>query len=116
VAVARGYIRQSTQAQVQTNLESQRRQSEPGLVAVPALIVANAVDACPASPPGARQVFTPLSRSVSGSLFADIPDPHSDGISPHQFHWIWSEEAERFVGLGLREAIERGYIRLEDDE
>ena len=35
----------------------------------------------------------------SGSLFADVPDPHSDGISPHQFHWIWSEDAERFVGF-----------------
>jgi hypothetical protein len=35
----------------------------------------------------------------SGSLFADVPDPHSNGISPHQFHWIWSEDAERFVGF-----------------
>src|SRR5215471_12761631 len=34
----------------------------------------------------------------SGSLFADVPDPHSDGISPHQFHWM-SEDAERFVGF-----------------
>ena len=39
-----------------------------------------------------------LSR-CSGSLFADVPDPHSDGMSPHQFHLIWSEDAERFVGF-----------------
>jgi hypothetical protein len=32
-------------------------------------------------------------------LFADVPDPHSDWRSPHQFHWIWSEDAERFVGF-----------------
>ena len=32
-------------------------------------------------------------------MFADVPDPHSDGISPHQFHWIGSEDAERLVGF-----------------
>jgi hypothetical protein len=35
------------------------------------------------------------------SLFADVPDPHSDGVSPRQFRWIWSEDAEGFVGFRL---------------
>ena len=48
---------------------------------------------------GAPGRFHALSRSVFGIIVCDVPDPHSDRISPHQFHCIWSEDAERFVGF-----------------
>ena len=38
-------------------------------------------------------------KGTSAEGHFDPFPPHSDGLSPHQFHWIWSEDAEWFVGF-----------------
>jgi pimeloyl-ACP methyl ester carboxylesterase len=76
--------------------------SEPGLVAVPALIVANSGDACPASPPGdAPKIAAALARSPHKEVVylqsAAIQGQACEGASPHGYFGIEAATVERIA-------------------
>jgi hypothetical protein len=76
--------------------------SEPELVAVPALIVANTGDACPASRPadapkiGAALTHAPRKEVVYMESVAIEGQP-CEGMSPHGFFGIEAETVERIA-------------------
>ena len=76
--------------------------SEPGLVAVPALIVANSGDACPASPPGdAPKIAAALARSPHKEVVylqsAAIQGQACEATSPHGYFGIEAATVERIA-------------------
>ena len=76
--------------------------SEPGLVAVPALIVANTGDACPASPPGdapkiaAALAHAPRKEVVYMQSIAIEGQP-CEAMSPHGYFGIETATVERIA-------------------
>jgi hypothetical protein len=76
--------------------------AEPGLVAVPALIVANSGDTCPASPPGAASdIAAALARAprkeivyMQSSASVDAP---CEGMTPHGYLGIEAATIERIA-------------------
>jgi pimeloyl-ACP methyl ester carboxylesterase len=75
---------------------------EPGLVAVPALIIANTGDACPASPPGdAPKIAAALARAPRKEVVylqsSAIEGPACEAMSPHGFFGIEATTIERIA-------------------
>jgi pimeloyl-ACP methyl ester carboxylesterase len=76
--------------------------SEPELVAVPALIVANTGDACPASPPAdAPKIAAALTHAPRKEVVymesVAIEGQPCEGVSPHGFFGIEAETIERIA-------------------
>jgi hypothetical protein len=77
--------------------------SEPGLVAVPALIVANTGDTCPASPPGDAPkiadalTHAPRKEVVYMQSTAIEGQPPCDAMSPHSYFGIEAAAVERIA-------------------
>ena len=76
--------------------------SEPGLVAMPALIVANTGDVCPASPPGdAPKIAAALAQAPRKEIVyvqsAAIEGPPCEAMSPHGYFGIEAATVERIV-------------------
>jgi hypothetical protein len=76
--------------------------SEPGQVAVPALIVANSGDACPASPPGdAPKLAAALARSPHKEVVylqsSATQGQPCEGASPHGYFGIEAATVERIA-------------------
>ena len=76
--------------------------SEPGLVAVPALIVANTGDACPASPPGdAPKIAAALAHAPRKEVVymqsVAIEGPPCEAMSPHGYFGIEAATVERIA-------------------
>ncbi len=76
--------------------------SEPGLVAVPALIVANTGDACPASPPGdAPKIAAALAHAPRKEVVymqsTAIEGQPCEGMSPHGYFGIEAATVERIA-------------------
>ena len=74
--------------------------SEPGLVAVPALIVANAGDACPASPPGdAPKIAAALTNSPRNEVVymesVALDGQPCEAGSPHSYYGIEAVTVDR---------------------
>jgi hypothetical protein len=75
-------------------------ESEPGLVAVPALIVANTGDTCPASPPGdAPKIAAALTRApIKEVVYMQslaIEGQPCEAMSPHGYFGIEAATVER---------------------
>jgi hypothetical protein len=76
--------------------------SEPGLVAVPALIVANTGDACPASPPGdAPKIAAALAHAPRKEVVymqsVAIEGSPCEAMSPHGYFGIEAATVERIA-------------------
>ena len=76
--------------------------SEPGLVAVPALIVANTGDACPGSPPGdAPKIAAALAHAPRKEVVymqsVAIEGPPCEAMSPHGYLGIEAATVERIT-------------------
>jgi hypothetical protein len=89
--------------------------SEPELVAVPALIVANSGDVCPASPPGdAPKIAEVLARASRKEIVYmqsnTIEGQPCEAMSPHSYFGIEAATVERiaeWIGapVGQRQTI-----------
>jgi hypothetical protein len=76
--------------------------SEPELVTVPALIVANTGDACPASPPDdAPKIAAALAHAPRNEVVymqsVAIEGQPCEGMSPHSFFGIEAATVERIA-------------------
>lgn len=76
--------------------------SEPGLVAVPALIVANTGDACPASPPGdASKIADALAKAPRKEVVymqsTALEGQPCEGKSPHGYFGIEAATVQRIA-------------------